>query len=630
MSWSENVAPFGRQVQTNHSPAATVHNGSVWIIWSAPGSNTLFYGSSSFDSLPAQWSGPTQMTDMIDGTTLVCDKAPAICDIGGQLQAVFRVQSHLVHYTYDDVSGKWAKQSWPASPLALSGASLVEYQGQMFCVFRGDKNYITWAFWTPPEGSTPASWSSSFVDGDTAGDIPTLFVTLDANNVETLNLLWGANNSSGTILQKTYNPSLSWHWYQPASPPAPAKEKTGGGVTSSTGNYGSYMAFREHGEQAILVSVYQGGVWHASEHTNQAATGNPAVVAFKDDVYCIFAGTGVPSLLLVSRSTTAIQPSYWMSTLDGTKSIAQYTIPGTHDSAAGTLLAKIGNPFGGSQTQTLDIFHQLLNGVRFIDTRLDLLFDTLQCVHGILPLGIAFSTVLTQIYNFLQLHSTETVIISVKREGSATDSDLWAEVARVIQPGASYWWNYSTQSSGPGYTGLPTLQEARGSIILLRRSDYPFPFGIPVSSWPDNNPHALVSLPKNSVGIAEQVEFQDQYVADRNNALSDDLRVKKITINNFLQYQISINHTGLLGHDLMFNFSSAASRDIASDNIGYIPEQLATGDGNEGINDYLLDLFQSSSRPPPGIGSIPGIIPMDFPEYPRNELIAAIYMQNFS
>ncbi|GAW05112.1 phosphatidylinositol diacylglycerol-lyase [Lentinula edodes] len=598
--------------------------------WSAPKSNIMLSGSSSFDSTVAQWTGPTQMTDAVSNTALLCNQAPAICDIGGQLQVVFRAQNNLLHYTYDDISGNWIQQSWPTSPSALSGAALVVYQGKMYCAVRGDNSYITWAFWTPPTVSTPGTWSGNFVDGDTTGDIPALFVTLDSNNVETLNLLWGAKNSSGTVLQKTFNPALAWHWYQPASPPAPQKEATGGGVTASTGEYGSYMAFREHGEHAVLISFYQGGVWHASEHTEQAATGNPAVVAFQDSIYCIFASTGTPSLLLVSRSATAIHPSYWMSTLDDTKSIAQYTIPGTHDSAAGTISAQIGNPFGGARTQTLDIFHQLSNGIRFIDTRLDIFLGTLQCFHGILPLGITFSAVLSQIYKFLQLHPSETVIISVKREGSATDSDLWAEVAAAIEPGSEFWWNYSTQSGGPGYTGLPTLRDSRGKIILLRRSEYGFPFGIPVPSWPNNNPHAVVSLPRNSAGILEQLEFQDQYVADPNYSLSRDLDVKKTIFNDFLQYQISVSRTNWLGRDLLLNFTNAASRDVLSDKKGYTPRQLAAGDGNEGINEYVLNLFQSSSLPPPGIGSIPGVIPMDFPEYPRNELIAAIYMRNFS
>ncbi|KAJ3730528.1 PLC-like phosphodiesterase [Lentinula raphanica] len=625
--WSpSNVAPFGTDVQTNHSPAATVHNGSVWIVWSSPGNNILFAGNSSFDTTPPQWTGPTQLTDN-NGNALVTSHAPAVYDIGGQLHLVHRVpEGILVHYTYDDVSGKWTQQSWPTGPGTMSGASLVEYQGKMYCVARGNDSYITWAFWTPPTESAPGSWSSNFVDGDRTGDIPSLFVTLDANNVETLNLLWGAHNSSGTILQKTYNPALSWHWDTPASPPAPTSEKTGGGVTSSSGEYGSYMAFREHGEQAVLVSIYQGGAWHASEHTNQAATGNPAIVAFQDNVHCIFAGTGVPSLLLTSRSTTAIQPSYWMATLDDSKSIAQYTIPGTHDSAAGTKLAKIGDRWGGAQTQTLDIFHQLLNGIRFIDVRLNFNFGSLYCYHGILLL-IPFSTVLAQTYNFLQLHPSETVIMSVKREGDGSDTALWAEVANSIQMGSSFWWNYSTESGGPGYTGLPSLRETRGKIILLRRSEYPFPFGIPVTVWPNNNPHAIVDLPNNSSGIAERIEFQDQYVADPNKPLTEDLDTKKTVFNNFLQYQFTINRTGLLGHDLMFNFTSAASRSF---NTGYTPGQIATGDGNVGVNEYVLNLFQSSSLPSAGIGSIPGVIVMDFPEIPENELIAAVYMRNFS
>ncbi|KAJ3754003.1 PLC-like phosphodiesterase [Lentinula raphanica] len=642
LSWTSGkpYAPFGSDEQSNYAPAATVHNGRLWLVWSRTGSNGvngLYCASTSLDSATsittASWQGPTQMQDP-NGVALICTNSPAICDIGGYLQVVFPASTssgsgYPVHYTYDDVTGHWIQQYWESSH-AQSGLSLAAYRGEMYCAFRGNNDYINLAVWTPPTSSGGGVWVFNYADSHLTKSRPGLFVALDANGEETLNLVWG-DSGSGTLRQASFS-----HWYpypsEPVTAPFAQDEKTSDGATAFSGAYGAYLAFRKNKEQSILVCVYSNGIWQKNQALNQATKTNPAIVAFQNNVYCFFTSSNGPStLFVVSAQVNSIHPSNWMATLDSSKSIAQYTLPGTHDSAAGTLIASGGDWLTGAQTQTLDIYHQLLSGIRFLDLRVDLYAGIIHCFHGVFPLGVTLDAIFRQMYRFLDTYTTEAIIVSIKHEGPQveTDETLWKAIdALMNQNGQTrYWWNYTSQLGvGPGYTGLPTLAQAKGKIILMRRSSYPFPFGIPVPNFPDNAAHGTVFLPPNSAGIAEEIQFQDQYEAT-GNTLGDAIAQKERVVEQFLIAQTDIGRSSNLGHVLMMNFTSAASNVWTG---GYYPHQLATGDGLKGLNEFLLYRLQlRSNLPVPGIGSLPGIIIMDYPEFPQGALISSIYNQNF-
>ncbi|KAF8234425.1 hypothetical protein L208DRAFT_1376938 [Tricholoma matsutake] len=64
------------------------------------------------------------------------------------------------------------------------------------------------------------------------------------------------------------------------------------------------------------------------------------------------------------------------------------------------------------------------------------------------------------------------------------------------------------------------------------------------------------------------------------------------------------------------------------------PKDYATGgECIPGVNDYVFNAFSNrgpgTMPPPPGFSSFPGIITMDFPDHPGDQLISAIIGQNF-
>lgn len=110
--------------------------------------------------------------------------------------------------------------------------------------------------------------------------------------------------------------------------------------------------------------------------------------------------------------------------------------------------------------------------MRFLDVRVQPSADgedeRLVLVHGVFPIALTGSkefraVVLEPVKEFLKRNEEETVIVSVKREGrgKATDEDLGEVLLRhYVADGEGLWWADES---------IPTLGEARGKIVLLRR-----------------------------------------------------------------------------------------------------------------------------------------------------------------
>lgn len=155
----------------------------------------------------------------------------------------------------------------------------------------------------------------------------------------------------------------------------------------------------------------------------------------------------------------------WISALPEStknKSIANLTIPGTHDS--GTSDLKL-----AWSTQYKTIEEQLNFGVRFLDIRLSLAVNLagqnckLVITHGKIPIvgqdySQSFDDVLDVCEDFLKSNPGEFIIMSVKQEDES--------------PG---WMNYFTEvwDKRKGLflqkEEIPTVNEAKGRIVLLKR-----------------------------------------------------------------------------------------------------------------------------------------------------------------
>ncbi|MER7762069.1 phosphatidylinositol-specific phospholipase C [Streptomyces sp. NPDC097619] len=173
--------------------------------------------------------------------------------------------------------------------------------------------------------------------------------------------------------------------------------------------------------------------------------------------------------LLGARPAAAAVPGVrdWMGALPDATPLPRLTIPGTHDSGA---------LHGGLYVacQTVGIAAQLDAGIRFLDVRCRLTGGSFAIHHGSFYQHLMFGDVLVSCWNFLAAHPGETVLMRVKQEYSG-ESD--AAFRAVFD---DYLDNRGWRPLFRIGSGLPTLGEARGKVVLLADNG-----GLPGLRWGD-------------------------------------------------------------------------------------------------------------------------------------------------
>ena len=156
----------------------------------------------------------------------------------------------------------------------------------------------------------------------------------------------------------------------------------------------------------------------------------------------------------------------WMAALPDETPINQIVLPGTHDSATQYVQLAF-----FSKCQGLDIPDQLAAGYRYLDIRLgvDEHNDIFKLMHGFTSckttppalFDLYLDDLLRGCYAFLTDHPTETVVFAVKFEhGDRTIAEVQRMLDAYIREDPDFWLLTDT---------LPTLGEARGKLVLLRR-----------------------------------------------------------------------------------------------------------------------------------------------------------------
>lgn len=189
---------------------------------------------------------------------------------------------------------------------------------------------------------------------------------------------------------------------------------------------------------------------------------------------------------------TDVLPS-WLDDIKDETLLSQLAIPGTHNSGASFIALP------SVQCQGADISEQLEHGVRFLDFRVSRplinLFrsaDNLEVVHGKFPVkapvSLKVETVLNQVYSFLENHPSETVIVSIKQEGTGTwEGDDFPNLiwSKYIEPNQDKWYLEDK---------IPYLSDVRGKAFLFRRfgvndETLKSHFGFDASWWKYNTPN---------------------------------------------------------------------------------------------------------------------------------------------
>jgi len=155
----------------------------------------------------------------------------------------------------------------------------------------------------------------------------------------------------------------------------------------------------------------------------------------------------------------------WMGSLKDATPLSACSIPGTHNAPA------CYRALPSVRCQSVTPRAQLDNGVRFFDIRVQLdgpASPRLALIHSVFPVSLTgpkfFHDLLTDVFAFLDKNPSETLIMSLKREGVGSYSDQ--DLGRILRN------HYTTgKDARRWYTdpAVPTLAQVRGKIVLMRR-----------------------------------------------------------------------------------------------------------------------------------------------------------------
>lgn len=153
----------------------------------------------------------------------------------------------------------------------------------------------------------------------------------------------------------------------------------------------------------------------------------------------------------------------WMKNIPDDYLISEINLPGTHNSTTQFIHFR-----HFSRCQNKNIFDQLQMGIRFIDIRFKFDGKDLKMSHNIFKCkkarnkkeDLLFSDVLKDCEIFLKENSTETILMSVKREAGKKEEESF-----------DYFYNNFVKDNSLFYlkNKTPVLSEVRGKIVLLNR-----------------------------------------------------------------------------------------------------------------------------------------------------------------
>lgn len=277
-------------------------------------------------------------------------------------------------------------------------------------------------------------------------------------------------------------------------------------------------------------------------------------------------------------AAATVSLSSWMASLPDQVSLSQLSLPGSHNAAA--RYEHIG---GTARCQALTISEQLHAGIRFLDIRCRHTDDGFVIHHGYVYQNMDFDDVMKSCTKFLEQYPSECVIMSIKEEYTPAHNTRSFEQTFDA---------YARRYAGKWYLGatVPTLQQARGRIVLLRRfTAQQLPKGIDASGgWGRNTTFTINSR-------EARLRVQDQFVVPNDHA--------KWTCSTALLTEARDRNPDAL----YINFTSGYRPALFSiPNIKHVANTMGT---------YLKEYFTSHPR-----GRF-GIIAMDFADASKSSLI---------
>ena len=237
-----------------------------------------------------------------------------------------------------------------------------------------------------------------------------------------------------------------------------------------------------------------------------------SLVALAPEPKLRFTGIYLPDTSYVALYNTSHLDS-WMQDLPDDTPLGALSIPGTHNSPTHH------NAPPSVRCQAVSPKVQLENGVRFFDIRVqvpepyDVNSDKLHLVHAAFPVALSGTKYFRDLYNtvlqFLKEHPQETLIMSLKREGTGKGTD--EQLGRILKN------HYTNPQEWFTEPRVPNLGEVRGRIVLLRRFVLEEGlkhewqgrgWGIDAHIWADNTPNAM--CPSGDVCVQDFYEVSEK------------------------------------------------------------------------------------------------------------------------
>lgn len=330
----------------------------------------------------------------------------------------------------------------------------------------------------------------------------------------------------------------------------------------------------------------------------------------------------------------------WMSQRPDETPLALINIPGTHDSATwnytqatqdalSNITAGDGEPTYPPEVfrcQNASIMESLSAGVRFFDLRfaLDPTGTKLVFWHSqaLMSERATVGDVITAFYYWLDLHPSETVILSFQYEGSTiVNATFDATVQHMIFDILNS--TTAAQYIDQTHDVLPTLGAARGKVVLFRRFDLDelpdeYEAALPglhlsPSLWTDNS--KATSLRYNTV-LNLTAYIEDYYEPDDlgdNSTAADNIAAKVNATVSHLETATSDN----LDYDRSLFITFASAEHVTAVPVAVTPQIMALGIGNSstplgGVNQQIFPVIQSLE------GRRMGIVVVDFWDEPRD------------
>ena len=153
--------------------------------------------------------------------------------------------------------------------------------------------------------------------------------------------------------------------------------------------------------------------------------------------------------------------SEWMSYIEDDILVKEIVIPGSHD--AGTI-----GMIYAAKTQSLPIYKQLIDGIRYFDIRVEKKKNAELVIYHSIAKGQTFTRVVDDILEFMNNNTTEFVILDFQHFKNESMDD----VAAVIETRLSeYLINNETDLTDLDFIDSMSLESARGKILICWGSD---------------------------------------------------------------------------------------------------------------------------------------------------------------